>query len=60
MAVDHFDLHQGEVVLPFDRQANRPFDDQAGVQAQPADLAGRDVNVFRRGEVIVRGLRRKP
>ena len=30
VAVDRSDLHQGEVVLPLDRQADRPFDDQAG------------------------------
>ena len=55
MAVDQFHLHQGEVFLALDRQADRPLDDQAGAQAQPADLAGRDVNVFRRGEVVVGG-----
>ena len=52
-AVDQLDLHQGEVVLPLDRQADRPFDDQAGPQAQAADLARRDVDVFRRGQVVV-------
>ena len=55
MAVDRLDLHQGEVLLPLDRQADRPLDDQAGAQAEAANLAGRDVDVFRRGEVVVGG-----
>ena len=52
-AVDQIDLHQGEVVLAFDGQTDGPFDDQAGLEAEPANLAGRDVNVFRRGEIVV-------
>ena len=55
MAVDRLDLHEGEVLLALDGQADRPFDDQAGAQAEPANLAGRDVNVFRRGQVVVGG-----
>ncbi len=55
LAVDQLDLHQGEVLLPFDRQANRPLDHQAGAQPDAANLAGGDVDVFRRGQVVVGG-----
>ena len=27
-AVDQIDLHEGKIVLPFDRQTNRPLDDR--------------------------------
>ena len=39
MAVDRLHLHQGEVFLPLDGQANRALDHQAGAQAEPANLA---------------------
>ena len=55
MAVDQLHLHQGEVLLALDRQADRPLDHQAGAQAEPANLAGRDVDVFGRGQVVVGG-----
>ena len=55
LAVDQLDLHQGEVVLVLDRQPDRPLDDEAGPQAHPPDLARRDVDVFRAGEVVVGG-----
>ena len=55
MAVDHLDLHQGEVLLPLNGQANRPLNDQAGAQAEAANLTGRDIDVLRRSQVVVGG-----
>ena len=39
-AVDRFHLHEGEVFLSLNRQADGTFDDQAGAESQAANLAG--------------------
>ncbi len=58
--IDHLDLHQSEILLPLDRKPDRPFDDKAGSQSQPANLTRGDVDVFRRGQVVVSGAPQEP
>ncbi|MNH19638.1 hypothetical protein D3C79_793800 [compost metagenome] len=49
--VDGVDLQQGEVTLPFLRRADLADDGVAGTQVETADLAGRDVDIVRAGQV---------
>ncbi len=49
--VDGIDLQQGEVTLPFLRRADLANDGIAGTQVEAADLARRNVDIVRAGQV---------
>ena len=55
LVVDRLDPQQGEVALVLLGRADLPGNGRARLQAEAADLAGRDVNVVRAGEVVVVG-----
>ena len=55
VVVDRLDAQQREVALVFLRRADLPGHRRAGAQAEAANLAGRDVDVVRAGEVVVVG-----
>ena len=55
LEVDRLDAQEGEVTFVFLGRPDLARDDRAGFQAEAADLAGRDVNVVRAGEVVVIG-----
>ena len=55
LVVDRLDAQQGEVALVLLRRADLPGDDGAGLQAEAADLARRDVDVVGAGQVVVVG-----
>ena len=55
LVVDRLDAEQGEVALVLLGRADLAGDDRAGLQAEAADLAGRDVDVVGAGEVVVVG-----
>ena len=55
LVVDRLDAQQGEVALVLLGRADLAGDDGAGAQAEAADLAGRDVDVVRAGQVVVVG-----
>ncbi len=50
--IDLVDLQQGEIALAILRRADLALDRIAGAQAEAADLAGRDIDVVRPGEII--------
>ena len=52
-AVDQLDLHQGEVVLILDRQADRPLDDEPGAQAHAPNLRRRNIDVVGPRQIVV-------
>src|ERR1700731_93714 len=60
MVIDHLYLHQGKILLALDGQPNRAFDDQSRPQTQPANLAGRNVDVFGRSQIVMSGAPQKP
>ncbi len=51
LVVDRIDLKQGEITLIVLGRADAAGDGVAGAQGKAADLAGRDVNVVRTGQV---------
>ena len=53
LVVDRLDPEQGEVPLVLLGRADLAGDRVAGPQAEPADLAGRDVDVVGAGQVVV-------
>ena len=55
LVVDRLDPQQGEVALVFLGRADLARDRRPGLQAEAANLAGRNVNVVGAGEVVVVG-----
>ena len=55
LVVDRLDAEQGEVALVLLGRADLPGDRRPGLQAEAANLAGRDVDVVGAGEVVVVG-----
>ncbi len=51
IVVDRVDLEQGEVTLAFLRRANLADDGVTGTQIEATNLAGRDVDVVRAGQI---------
>src|SRR5947199_446 len=60
LVVDRLDAEEGEVPLVLLRRADLAGDHGPGAQAEPADLARRDVDVVRAGEVVVIGAAQEP
>ena len=55
LVVDRLDAQQGEVTLVLLGRADLARDGRPGLQAEAADLAGRDVDVVRAGKIVVVG-----
>ena len=55
LVVDRLDAQQREVPLAVLRRADLPLHDRAGLDPEPPDLRGRDVDVVRAGQVVVIG-----
>jgi hypothetical protein len=51
LVVDGVDLEQGEIPLPVLRRPDLAGEERTAAQAEPADLAGGDVDVVRRGGI---------
>ena len=60
LVVDRLDAQQGEIALVLFGRADLAGNGRTGLQAEPADLAGRDVDVVGAGQVVIVGAAQKP